>query len=52
MVIVLVQLGSNGAAVFPEEELETHTIADWKEEKQSLVPSAGHSLVSVSVIFN
>ncbi len=39
---------SNGA-VFPEEELETHTIAEWKEEKQGLVATTRHSLVSVSV---
>jgi hypothetical protein len=41
------QLGSNGA-VFPEEELETHTIAEWKEEKKGLVNMTQHSLVSVS----
>ncbi len=42
------QLESNGA-VFPEEELETHTIAEWKEEKQGLVATTRHSLVSVSL---
>jgi hypothetical protein len=34
--------------VFPEEELETHTIAEWKEEKKGLVNMTQHSLVSVS----
>jgi hypothetical protein len=42
------QLGSNGAAGLSEEELEMHTIAEWKEEKQSLFPSCVHSLAYVS----
>lgn len=41
------QLASNGA-VFPEEELETHTIAEWKEEKKGLANMTQHSLISVS----
>ncbi|KAH9568296.1 hypothetical protein CY35_03G070200 [Sphagnum magellanicum] len=45
-ITILQQLESNGA-VFPEEELETHTIAEWKEEKQGLVATTRHSLVSV-----
>ncbi|CAM6040437.1 unnamed protein product [Sphagnum compactum] len=45
-ITILQQLASNGA-VFPEEELETHTIAEWKEEKKGLVNMTQHSLVSV-----
>lgn len=34
--------------MFSEEELEMHTIEEWKKEKQALFPSASHSLVYVS----
>jgi len=44
---ILQRLGSNGAAGLSEEELEMHTIAEWKEEKQSLFPSCVHSLAYV-----
>lgn len=44
---ILQRLGSHGASVFSEEELEMHTIEEWKKEKQALFPSASHSLVYV-----
>ncbi|KAG0622282.1 hypothetical protein M758_3G086600 [Ceratodon purpureus] len=44
---ILQRLGSNGASVFSEEELEMHTIEEWKKEKQTLFPSAIHALAYV-----
>jgi len=44
---ILQRLGSNGASVFSEEELEMHTIEEWKKEKQALCPSTVHSLAYV-----
>jgi len=44
------QLGSNGASVFSEEELEMHTIEEWKKEKQTLFPSAVPALAYVSAL--
>lgn len=45
---ICAQLGNNGASVFSEEELEMHTIEEWKKEKQALFPSAVHALAYVS----
>lgn len=44
---ILQRLGSNGASVFSEQELEMHTIEEWKKEKQALFPSSIHSLAYV-----
>lgn len=46
--LICLQLGSNGASVFSEQELEMHTIEEWKKEKQALFPSSIHSLAYVS----
>lgn len=52
-IIILRELGSNGA-ILSEEELETHTIAAWKNEKMLInqqvngpLASLGRSLISV-----